>query len=345
MQSLISSISIRTSRCRARTSRCRARASHASLTAQMTGGVPGSPCSPCWGSPSSRCPWLSRSRSQASLAAQREDRFLAPTRLLAGASRAPLLAGASRAPLLAGASRAPLLAGASRAPLPTQAPLPTRIRPSGLGAPPGRVFEAARPARTARTPPRGRPLGPLCNSKPLLSGNPSSLSGNPSSLSGNPSRLRPRPRPPQLKLPSRSSAHVPAGPSRSLALNGERHRLALAGESPKRRAARSEVTISSHPLWRLRLAQRLPRWLLYATALAGLLASARFAIAPPSPADRVVRRGPAAEPAGAELRVAVRAGVPHLGSGRPRSAAGRARAVHRLEPRSRSGHAAAFPSL
>ena len=38
-----------------------------------------------------------------------------------------------------------------------------------------------------------------------------------------------------------------------------------------------------HPLWRLRIAQELPRYLLYAACAAGLLASARFAIAPPRP--------------------------------------------------------------
>src|SRR6516165_11992712 len=44
---------------------------------------------------------------------------------------------------------------------------------------------------------------------------------------------------------------------------------------------RPAVTISAHPLWRLRVAQELPRYLLYAACAAGLLASARFAIAPP----------------------------------------------------------------
>src|SRR6516164_501470 len=46
---------------------------------------------------------------------------------------------------------------------------------------------------------------------------------------------------------------------------------------------RPAVSISVHPLWRLRLAQELPRYLLYAACAAGLLASARFAIAPPRP--------------------------------------------------------------
>lgn len=86
---------------------------------------------------------------------------------------------------------------------------------------------------------------------------------------------------------------APATPSRSLALNGERPGPAFAGErrqfTDERHQARGEVAISTHALWRLRLVERLPRWLLYAVALAGLLASARFAIAPPRPAERVVK--------------------------------------------------------
>jgi hypothetical protein len=44
---------------------------------------------------------------------------------------------------------------------------------------------------------------------------------------------------------------------------------------------RPAVSISVHPLWRLRIAQELPRYLLYLTCAAGLLAGARFAIDPP----------------------------------------------------------------
>jgi len=47
------------------------------------------------------------------------------------------------------------------------------------------------------------------------------------------------------------------------------------------------VTVTPQPLWRIRLARELPRYLLQALAVAGLLASARFAIAPPRP---IVRR-------------------------------------------------------
>jgi hypothetical protein len=46
-------------------------------------------------------------------------------------------------------------------------------------------------------------------------------------------------------------------------------------------------------LWRLRLARECSRWLIQALALAGLLASARFAIAPPRPVvSRAALRGP-----------------------------------------------------
>ena len=41
------------------------------------------------------------------------------------------------------------------------------------------------------------------------------------------------------------------------------------------------VTVTTRGLWRIRLARELPRYVLCATSVAGLLASARFAIAPP----------------------------------------------------------------
>ncbi len=44
------------------------------------------------------------------------------------------------------------------------------------------------------------------------------------------------------------------------------------------------VTVTTQSLWRIRIARELPRYLLQALALAGLLASARFAIDPPRPA-------------------------------------------------------------
>jgi hypothetical protein len=46
---------------------------------------------------------------------------------------------------------------------------------------------------------------------------------------------------------------------------------------------RARVTIASRSLWRIRLARELPRYLLCAAAVAGLAASARFALAPPVP--------------------------------------------------------------
>jgi len=45
----------------------------------------------------------------------------------------------------------------------------------------------------------------------------------------------------------------------------------------------ARVDTSAKPLWRIRLRLELPRYLLCALSLAGLAASARFAIAPPSP--------------------------------------------------------------
>jgi hypothetical protein len=59
---------------------------------------------------------------------------------------------------------------------------------------------------------------------------------------------------------------------------------------------RPTVTIETRPLWRMRLARELPRHLLHAVALIGLLASARFAIDPPRasvPAALLHRAAPA----------------------------------------------------
>ncbi len=47
--------------------------------------------------------------------------------------------------------------------------------------------------------------------------------------------------------------------------------------------ARPTVTIANRALWRIRLARELPRYLLCMLSVAGLAASARFAIAPPTP--------------------------------------------------------------
>ncbi len=48
-------------------------------------------------------------------------------------------------------------------------------------------------------------------------------------------------------------------------------------------AAGSRVIVTTHPLWRIRLAREAPRYLLAVVSLAGLAASARFAIDPPTP--------------------------------------------------------------
>ncbi len=46
--------------------------------------------------------------------------------------------------------------------------------------------------------------------------------------------------------------------------------------------AQATVSMSSRPLWRIRLVRELPRYLLCVASLAGLMASARFAVAPPA---------------------------------------------------------------
>jgi hypothetical protein len=70
----------------------------------------------------------------------------------------------------------------------------------------------------------------------------------------------------------------------------------LVGEHP-----RATVTIARRPLWRIRLARGLPRYVLYALALAGALASARFALDPPRAAlPAALLRRPAAEDLAAE---------------------------------------------
>jgi hypothetical protein len=51
------------------------------------------------------------------------------------------------------------------------------------------------------------------------------------------------------------------------------------------------VTVTARSIWRIRIARELPRYLLQGLAIAGLLASARFAIAPPKPV--IVRAAPA----------------------------------------------------
>jgi hypothetical protein len=56
----------------------------------------------------------------------------------------------------------------------------------------------------------------------------------------------------------------------------------------------AQVKIGMRPLWQIRVAREWPRYLLSALAVAGLAASARFAIDPPRPAmPRVAASGPA----------------------------------------------------
>lgn len=56
--------------------------------------------------------------------------------------------------------------------------------------------------------------------------------------------------------------------------------------------AHAHVTVSARPLWRIRLAREWSRYLLSALAVAGLAASARFAIDPPRPAAAKAIAGP-----------------------------------------------------
>ena len=54
--------------------------------------------------------------------------------------------------------------------------------------------------------------------------------------------------------------------------------------------AGSHVRITTHALWRLRVAREAPRYLICGMSVAGLIASARFAIAPPRPLIRSLDR-------------------------------------------------------
>lgn len=58
----------------------------------------------------------------------------------------------------------------------------------------------------------------------------------------------------------------------------------------------ASVSVSATPLWRMRVARELPRYLLCALSVAGLAASARFAIAPPRPAAAMARARTAPPP-------------------------------------------------
>jgi hypothetical protein len=69
----------------------------------------------------------------------------------------------------------------------------------------------------------------------------------------------------------------------------------------KSATSHATVTLASRSVWRIRLWRELPRYLLQALAVAGLLASARFAIAPPRPViQRVWAPGTSSRDLGAE---------------------------------------------
>jgi hypothetical protein len=58
---------------------------------------------------------------------------------------------------------------------------------------------------------------------------------------------------------------------------------------------RASVEIVARPFWRVRLSRSAPRWLFFATCLAGLLTSVRFAVAPPraiGPVEHVASAAP-----------------------------------------------------
>jgi hypothetical protein len=75
----------------------------------------------------------------------------------------------------------------------------------------------------------------------------------------------------------------------------------MSSSGASRGAPHPRVSVTAHPLWRLRLARDAPRYLLGALSLAGLAASARFAIAPPTPRlPQAALRSPAAADRAAE---------------------------------------------
>ncbi len=63
-----------------------------------------------------------------------------------------------------------------------------------------------------------------------------------------------------------------------------------------RSAGRPSVLIERRPLWRIRLAREMWRYLLYALSVVGLVASARFAISPPQSAAPLAARPAPAQP-------------------------------------------------
>ena len=79
-------------------------------------------------------------------------------------------------------------------------------------------------------------------------------------------------------------------------MSGDVPPLPLAAEQP-----RASVAIARRPLWQIRLARGLPRYVIYVLALAAALASVRFALDPPRAAlSAALLRRPAAEDLAAE---------------------------------------------
>jgi hypothetical protein len=86
----------------------------------------------------------------------------------------------------------------------------------------------------------------------------------------------------QHRSPRTSREWPSRAPLRSHRRRREAWSSALSGERARQHDLRTAaVHLTRRPLWRLRLARSLPRYLLYATCAYGLIASARFAIAPP----------------------------------------------------------------
>ena len=95
------------------------------------------------------------------------------------------------------------------------------------------------------------------------------------------------------------------------------------------RRASTSVSITATPLWRIRLTRELFRYVLVALSVAGLAASARFAIAPPRPSRvrGIISNAVAAGPSGRRLCVAVRAPLSELDGGGTSGESARARVV------------------
>ena len=131
---------------------------------------------------------------------------------------------------------------------------------------------------------------------------------------------------PRHARPSSRPGTVPVliDPRRSSGLSAE----APDPDRPAHAAAR--FVTASRPIWRMRLARETPRYLLSAAATCGLLASARFAIAPPTPGFSAGgSRPPATGSRRRKLRSPVRAPLPDVGSGQAAGGSPGPAVVHR----------------